>query len=75
MKCFAFQKNGNAWQLTDGSTVLLTIQCREDAADSFEKIEDGAWKWTRKLNAPTNNMRMEFDTASAPKYTMVPALN
>ncbi|MBQ4598988.1 MAG: hypothetical protein IJB19_03675 [Clostridia bacterium] len=75
MKGFAFQKNGNAWQLTDGSTVLLTVQCREDAADSFEKIEDGAWKWTRKLNAPTDTMRMEFDTASAPKYTMVPAVN
>ena len=75
MKGFAFQKNGGAWELTDGSKVLLTVQCRDDAVDNFEKIEDGAWKWTRKLNAPTDNMRMEFDTASAPKYTMVPAVN
>ena len=75
MKNFAFVKNGSLYELTDGRTVLLTITARDDAVDTFEKIEDGAFKWTRKLNAPTDNMRLEFDTASAPKYTMVPAVN
>ena len=75
MKNFEFKQNNNAYELTDGSRVLLTIAICDGATDTFEKIEDGAWKWTRKLSAPTDKMRMEFDTASAPKYTMVPAVN
>ena len=67
MKNFAFIKNGNSYELTDGSTVLLTIAACDGAVDTFEKIEDGAFKRTRKLSAPTDNMRLEFDTASAPK--------
>ncbi|MBQ3004156.1 MAG: hypothetical protein IJD82_10510, partial [Clostridia bacterium] len=63
MKGFVFEKTAAGYALTDGKTVLLTIAAREGATDTFEKIEDGAWKWTRKLNAPTDNMRMEFDTA------------
>lgn len=75
MKNFAFVKNGGRYELTDGSTVLLTIAACEGAVDTFEKIEDGAFKWTRKLSVPTDTMCLEFDTASAPKYTMVPAVN
>lgn len=75
MKNFAFKKNGKVYELTNGNTVLLTVEARDDATDTFEKIEDGAFKWTRKLNEPTDNMRLEFDTASVPEYTMVPAVN
>ena len=75
MKQFEMKRNGDAYELTDGKTVLLTIPARADAVDSFEKIEDGAYKWTRKLNAPTDKMQLTFDTAHAPLYTVVPAVN
>ena len=75
MKQFEMKQSGDAYELTDGKTVLLTIPARADAVDSFEKIEDGAYKWTRKLNAPTDKMQMTFDTAHAPLYTVVPAVN
>ena len=75
MKQFEMKRNGDACELTDGKTVLLTIPARADAVDSFEKIEDGAYKWTRKLNAPTDRMQLTFDTAHAPLYTVVPAVN
>ena len=75
MKQFEMKQSGDAYELTDGKTVLLTIPARADAVDSFEKIEDGAYKWTRKLNAPTDKMQMTFDTAHAPLYTGVPAVN
>ena len=75
MKQFEMKRNGDAFELTDGKTVLLTIPVRTDAADSFEKIEDGAYRWTRRLNAPTDKMQLTFDTAHAPLYTVVPAVN
>ena len=75
MKQFEMKRNGDFFELTDGKTVLLTIPTRADATDSFEKIEDGAYKWTRKLNAPTDKMQLAFDTAHAPLYTVVPAVN
>ena len=75
MKQFEMKQSGGAYELTDGKTVLLTIPARADAVDSFEKIEDGAYKWTRKLNAPTDKMQLTFDTAHAPLYTVVPAVN
>ncbi len=75
MKQFEMKRNGGVYELTDGKTVLLTIPARADAVDSFEKIEDGAYKWTRKLNAPTDKMQLTFDTAHAPLYTVVPAVN
>ena len=75
MKQFEMKRNGDVFELTDGKTVLLTIPARADAVDSFEKIEDGAYKWTRKLNAPTDKMQLTFDTAHAPLYTVVPAVN
>ena len=75
MKQFEMKQSGDAYELTDGKTVLLTIPARADAVDSFEKIEDGAYKWTRKLNAPTDKMQLTFDTAHAPLYTVVPAVN
>lgn len=75
MKQFEMKQSGDVYELTDGKTVLLTIPARADAVDSFEKIEDGAYKWTRKLNAPTDKMQLTFDTAHAPLYTVVPAVN
>ncbi len=75
MKNFQFLKNGNRFELTNGNVVLLTIESAAGAVDSFEKIEDGAWKWTRKLERPVDQMQLTFDTGAAPEYTMVPAVN
>ena len=75
MKNFQFLKKGNRFELTDGNVVLLTVDTAAGATDSFEKIEDGAWRWTRKLDRPVDQMQLAFDTGTAPEYTMVPAVN
>ena len=36
MKQFEMKRNGDAYELTDGKTVLLTISARADATDTFE---------------------------------------
>lgn len=47
----------------------------EGAVDTFEKIEDGAWKWHRKTDIPTDHMRMEIVLLGAPTFTMIPAVS
>ena len=45
------------------------------ATDSFEKLEDGAWRWHRHTEVPTDHMRMELVFYGVPSFTMVPAVS
>ena len=47
----------------------------DGAVDTFEPIEDGAWRWLRHTDAPTDNMRMEMVLLGEPDFTMVPAIS
>ena len=47
----------------------------EGATDTFEVIENGAWRWRRHTDAPTDNMRMEMVLIGEPDFTMVPAIS
>ena len=47
----------------------------EGADDSFEKIEDGAWRWRRHTDTPVDNMRMEMILLGDPTFTMVPSVS
>lgn len=58
----------------DGKAYAL-IPAMEGAADRFEKIEDGAWKWYRHTEAPADNMRMEMILLGEPTFTMVPSVS
>lgn len=58
----------------DGKAYAL-IPAMEGAADRFEKIEDGAWKWYRHTEAPADNMRMEMMLLGEPTFTMVPSVS
>ena len=43
----------------------------DGAVDTFEPIEEGAWRWLRKTDAPTDSMRMEMLLVGEPTFTMV----
>ncbi len=47
----------------------------EGATDTFEPIENGAWKWHRHTDAPTDHMRMELVLLGEPTFTMVPSVS
>ena len=47
----------------------------DGASDSFERIEDGAWKWHRHTDMPTDNMRMEVILLGGATFTMIPAVS
>lgn len=55
--------------------VLGKILSVDGATDTFEKIEDGAWKWHRHTEKPVDNMRMEMVLLGEPDFTMVPAVS
>ena len=47
----------------------------QGATDTFRPIENGAWKWYRHTDAPTDSMRMEMVLLGAPTFTMIPAIS
>jgi len=47
----------------------------EGATDTFEPIENGAWKWHRHTDVPTDHMRMEMVLIGDPTFTMVPSVS
>ncbi len=47
----------------------------EGATDTFEKIEDGSFRWHRHTDTPTDRMRMELVFLGEPTFTMVPSVS
>jgi hypothetical protein len=47
----------------------------EGTTDSFERIEDGAWKWHRHTDVPVDHMQMEMILLGEPDFTMIPAVS
>lgn len=68
------QSNGGHIIDIDGK-VYASIPALEGTTDRFEKIEDGAWKWHRHTDAPTDRMRMEMILLGEPTFTMIPAVS
>ena len=67
-------KNGMHELCADGVAYGRIIPV-EGAADTFTPIENGAWKWIRKTEVPTDYMRMEVVLFGEPTFTMVPAVS
>ena len=55
--------------------IYATINGIDGAVDTFEPIENGAWKWHRHTAKPTDHMRMEMLLLEAPYFTMIPAIS
>ena len=68
------QKNG-IFEITLDGKAYAKIVPAEGAADTFEQIEDGAWKWHRHTENPVDHMRMEIVLYGEPSFTMVPAVS
>lgn len=68
-------KNQNGYSITVDGIPYAMIPALEGATDTFEKIEDGAWKWHRHTDVPTDHMRMELLLIGAPTFTMIPAVS
>lgn len=68
-------KNGNEHVIAIDGRPYARILAAKGATDTFERIEDGAWKWHRRTDVPTDNMRMEMVLIGDPTFTMVPAIS
>ena len=69
------KSQGDGYIITINGKAYASILSVEGTYDSFEKIEDGAWKWNRHTNVPTDRMRMEVVLLGEPTFTMVPAVS
>ena len=68
------QKNG-IFEITIGGKAYAKIVSTDGATDTFEKIEDGAWKWHRHTEKAVDHMRMEIVFYGEPSFTMVPSVS
>ncbi len=68
-------KSENGYALAENGKIYALILPAEGAEDSFEKLEDGAWRWRRHTAKPVDRMRMEVLLLGAPTFTMVPAVS
>ncbi|MBQ7660543.1 MAG: hypothetical protein IJS44_00635 [Clostridia bacterium] len=64
-----------AFYVFANGTPYAKILAADGAADSFEQIEDGAWKWHRKTAAPTDRMKMEMVLLGEATFTLVPGIS
>ena len=58
----------------DGKAYATIISCA-GATDTFEPIENGAWRWHRHTETPVDHMRMEVVLLGEATFTMVPAVS
>ena len=68
-------KASNGHLITVDGKAYARILALEGATDTFEKIENGAWRWRRHTAKPTDHMRMEMILLGAPDFTMIPAVS
>ena len=67
-------KNGKA-SFFCGRDLLAYIDASEEETDSFQEIEPGIWRWTRRTDKPVRHMEMRMEVNYAPSYWMIPAVN
>ncbi len=68
-------KAGEGHVITVDGKPYARILAADGATDTFEKIEDNAWKWHRHTDNPTDHMRMEMVLIGEPTFTMVPSVS
>ena len=69
------EKQESGYVVTIDGKPYARILALEGATDTFEPIEDGAWKWHRHTDVPTDHMRMEMLLYGEPTFTMIPAIS
>ena len=74
-KMVSIIKTGYGHAVTVDGRVYAKIFGIDGAVDSFEPIENGAWRWSRKTDVPMDKMRMEMLLCGEPTFTMVPAVS
>jgi len=72
---FAWHQTAAGFQLRTEDQLILSIPAMEGCADTFEEIEEGAWKWTRKTGTPVAQMKMTLRHENPMDWWMIPAVN
>ena len=61
--------------ITVEGKAVAVIPALPGATDTFEKIEEGAWRWHRRTDVPVDKMRMELVLSGGATFTMIPAVS
>lgn len=72
---FQWKTDANGSQLLCNEQLVLTIPASEGCQDTFESLEEGAWRWKRHSDKPVDSMRMLVCRKAAMDYWQVPSVN
>jgi hypothetical protein len=70
-----FEQKKNTWQVLLGKAPVIAIETPDGCRDSFEAINDKAFRWTRVCGSPADHMKMRLKMNYKPRYWQVPAVN
>ncbi len=70
-----FKKEDAAWQVMLNGEHVLTIEVPQGCADSFEMLDEKAFRWTRSCEKPTDHMKLTLRGQYKPRYFQVPSVN
>lgn len=70
-----FRKEDAVWQILLNGRHALTIQVPCGCTDSFELLDEKAFRWTRSCEKPTDHMKMTLRGQFKPRYFQVPSVN
>ena len=72
---FEWKQDAQSVQLWNDRRLILTIPAQNGCQDTFEPLEDGAWRWRRHTDRPVRDMRMLVCRPDPLGYWQVPAVN
>ena len=75
MSAVTFEKKQNGTRVLLNGVTAVIIPRPEGCEDVFEPIGEGAFRWTRRTEEPTDRMRMALRAQYKPRWFLVPSVN
>lgn len=69
------QKDGQGITLYQNDEAICLAEALENAEDTFELLEEGVFRWTRRTLGPVPAMCMRLNALEPMRYGMVPAVS
>ncbi len=72
---YQWKTAGDGLHLSAEGREICLLPAMEGCRDSLEPLGEGAWRWTRKSDAPVNRMNMQVSHTQKLTYWQVPSVN
>ena len=75
MSAITFDKQPNQTLILLDGVPAIRVETPAGAEDTFEPIDGGAYRWTRRTAQPTDKMKLTLHVLHKPRWFLVPSVN